>query len=636
MSTSTTSTSRSSATGRSARRSAALLGAPRPPRRRLRALRRACTTCRAPSTSTTRSCRSGSRSGSPSELDVLPIDDLRVVRRRRRADPAHGASRRSARRAGSPATRSTSRRSSGRSTGRVRALPTADGPLRLERRGARAGRRPRRADAAPRARAACRRSSSRPTRRATVRARYVIGADGANSFVRAGGRHRVRGPGLRGALARRRPAARRRRRARPRSRRRASGATRRGRTCTRATAARTGASSSCCCPASVPRTSPTSARVWELLAPWFTPADGDAGAPGGLRVPRPARRDDARRPRAAGRRRRAHDAAVHGPGAVLGRARRREPRVAAGPRSCAGSPSDALLDGYTAERRPQNEWIVNLSTEMGRVSCTLDPQAAAERDAALRAADAPPPLALPPLQEGTLAAGRPLAGHRAVQGVVRARPPRGPLRRRLRQALRAAHPPAACPARPSTSSSWSASAPHAIALRPARGPRRPADRLVRRAPRSRPSLVRPDAYVFGAAECARRGARAGRRPARPPVHHRIEDHRRCPLTGHPPQVPPRQLQDHAPAGDDRLVLDRRRQPRSCSSTRSAPGLSNDAANHRIALTAFPNFVDDPEKDTRTGLHHTAFEYDSFEAAQRELPAAQGRPGSCRTSASITA
>jgi catechol-2,3-dioxygenase len=40
-------------------------------------------------------------------------------------------------------------------------------------------------------------------------------------------------------------------------------------------------------------------------------------------------------------------------------------------------------------------------------------------------------------------------------------------------------------------------------------------------------------------------------------------------------------------------------------------LSNDAANHRIALLAFPGFVDDPEKDTRTGLHHSAFEYESF-------------------------
>ena len=37
-------------------------------------------------------------------------------------------------------------------------------------------------------------------------------------------------------------------------------------------------------------------------------------------------------------------------------------------------------------------------------------------------------------------------------------------------------------------------------------------------------------------------------------------------------------------------------------------LSNDGANHRVALLAFPNFVDDAEKDTRTGMHHSAFEY----------------------------
>ena len=41
-------------------------------------------------------------------------------------------------------------------------------------------------------------------------------------------------------------------------------------------------------------------------------------------------------------------------------------------------------------------------------------------------------------------------------------------------------------------------------------------------------------------------------------------------------------------------------------------LSNDGANHRIALLAFPNFADDPEKDTRTGIHHSAFEYRDFE------------------------
>ena len=41
-------------------------------------------------------------------------------------------------------------------------------------------------------------------------------------------------------------------------------------------------------------------------------------------------------------------------------------------------------------------------------------------------------------------------------------------------------------------------------------------------------------------------------------------------------------------------------------------LSNDGANHRVALLAFPNFVEDPDKDTRTGMHHSAFEYASFE------------------------
>jgi catechol-2,3-dioxygenase len=41
-------------------------------------------------------------------------------------------------------------------------------------------------------------------------------------------------------------------------------------------------------------------------------------------------------------------------------------------------------------------------------------------------------------------------------------------------------------------------------------------------------------------------------------------------------------------------------------------LTNDAANHRIALLAFPGFVDDPDKETRTGMHHSAFEYEGFE------------------------
>ena len=53
-------------------------------------------------------------------------------------------------------------------------------------------------------------------------------------------------------------------------------------------------------------------------------------------------------------------------------------------------------------------------------------------------------------------------------------------------------------------------------------------------------------------------------------------------------------------------------------------LSNDAANHRIALLAFPNFVDDPEKDTRTGMHHSAFEYANFEELNSSYLQPQGR------------
>jgi catechol 2,3-dioxygenase len=40
-------------------------------------------------------------------------------------------------------------------------------------------------------------------------------------------------------------------------------------------------------------------------------------------------------------------------------------------------------------------------------------------------------------------------------------------------------------------------------------------------------------------------------------------------------------------------------------------LSNDAANHRIALLNDPSWEDDPDKLQHTGLHHTAYEYPSM-------------------------
>jgi catechol 2,3-dioxygenase len=40
-------------------------------------------------------------------------------------------------------------------------------------------------------------------------------------------------------------------------------------------------------------------------------------------------------------------------------------------------------------------------------------------------------------------------------------------------------------------------------------------------------------------------------------------------------------------------------------------LTNDAANHRLALLALPGIADDAGKDGHAGLHHMAFEYGSF-------------------------
>ena len=40
--------------------------------------------------------------------------------------------------------------------------------------------------------------------------------------------------------------------------------------------------------------------------------------------------------------------------------------------------------------------------------------------------------------------------------------------------------------------------------------------------------------------------------------------------------------------------------------------SNDAANHRVAFLAAPGLDDDDKKNLHNGMHHSAFEYDSFD------------------------
>ena len=82
-----------------------------------------------------------------------------------------------------------------------------------------------------------------------------------------------------------------------------------------------------------------------------------------------------------------------------------------------------LLNTLDLERQPQNEAIIRLAIELGKVLCQLNPKAAAERDALLRQIEPPPPPELAPLQDGVVhratGGSDPIAGTLSVQGAVR-------------------------------------------------------------------------------------------------------------------------------------------------------------------------------------------------------------------------
>lgn len=85
------------------------------------------------------------------------------------------------------------------------------------------------------------------------------------------------------------------------------------------------------------------------------------------------------------------------------------------PMVLAGEAAPALLDTYQIEREPNVRAYIRLAIDMGKVVCTLDPEVAARRDAAMLAAlargdepiapAAPPPLAGPAILNGTAGAG---------------------------------------------------------------------------------------------------------------------------------------------------------------------------------------------------------------------------------------
>lgn len=80
-----------------------------------------------------------------------------------------------------------------------------------------------------------------------------------------------------------------------------------------------------------------------------------------------------------------------------------------------GDAGDGLLDSYQQEREPHVRGAIELAIGMGRMVCTLDREAAAARDAGMlaqmAAGAAPlPPLAAAPFKTGCLLAGAPGAG----------------------------------------------------------------------------------------------------------------------------------------------------------------------------------------------------------------------------------
>ncbi len=159
------------------------------------------------------------------------------------------------------------------------------------------------------------------------------------------------------------------------------------------------------------------ARAWELLAPWFGPQDGWLVRHAVYEF----RSMLAERMR-HGRVLLAGDAAHLTP-PFLGQG------LCAGLRDAAniawkldlvlrGVAGPALLDTVEVERQPQNEWIIEFAIQLGRVLCELDPVKAAERDVLLRATKAPSAADLPTLASGVVREGDAVAGRLGVQATV--------------------------------------------------------------------------------------------------------------------------------------------------------------------------------------------------------------------------
>jgi 2-polyprenyl-6-methoxyphenol hydroxylase-like FAD-dependent oxidoreductase len=84
-----------------------------------------------------------------------------------------------------------------------------------------------------------------------------------------------------------------------------------------------------------------------------------------------------------------------------------------------GLADDALLDSYMLERKPHVGGIIEQAVALGKVSCTIDPEEARLRDAAFLSGDVPPPPPFPWIRDGIVDENAPLlAGRLGPQAKV--------------------------------------------------------------------------------------------------------------------------------------------------------------------------------------------------------------------------